>query len=131
MSIGYEIKCHWHDFPCDSDLYCDLCKHQPTVEDKKNGKAPAVHICWMRDYDGGTFPECPSCGEMPYSLERCVFCGQRFLPDAIVEEWSKPPEAVYEDCPACGGKGTLIGTRARCNGHFHGHCTVCGCAVME
>lgn len=23
-------------------------------------------------------PQCPYCGEMPYSLEQCVFCGQRF-----------------------------------------------------
>ena len=24
-------------------------------------------------------PKCPHCGEMPYSLEQCQFCGQRFL----------------------------------------------------
>ena len=24
-------------------------------------------------------PECPYCGEMPYSLEQCQFCGQRFI----------------------------------------------------
>ena len=24
-------------------------------------------------------PICPSCGEMPYSFEQCVFCGQRFI----------------------------------------------------
>jgi hypothetical protein len=23
-------------------------------------------------------PVCPICGEMPYSVEQCVFCGQRF-----------------------------------------------------
>lgn len=65
------------------------------------------------------------------SLERCVFCGQRFLPDALTEEWSKPPEEVRMDCPSCGGKSTMVGARARSNGHFHGQCTVCGCVVME
>lgn len=30
------------------------------------------------DYFGD--PKCPHCGEMPYSYERCQFCGQRFLP---------------------------------------------------
>ena len=24
-------------------------------------------------------PKCPHCGEMPYSLKQCQFCGQRFL----------------------------------------------------
>ena len=24
-------------------------------------------------------PICPSCGEMPYSFNQCVFCGQRFI----------------------------------------------------
>lgn len=24
-------------------------------------------------------PECPYCGEMPYSLRQCCFCGQRFI----------------------------------------------------
>ena len=24
-------------------------------------------------------PRCPHCGEMPYSLKQCQFCGQRFL----------------------------------------------------
>lgn len=23
-------------------------------------------------------PRCPHCGEMPYSIKQCVFCGQRF-----------------------------------------------------
>ena len=92
---------------------------------------PKVHIRWAEDYWSGRYPECPSCGNMPYSLERCVFCGQRFLPDALTEEWSKPPEEVRMDCPSCGGKSTMVGARARSNGHFHGQCTVCGCVVME
>ena len=37
----------------------------------------------------------------------------------------------YPECPSCGGKSTMVGARARSNGHFHGQCTVCGCVVME
>lgn len=31
-------------------------------------------------------PVCPRCGEMPYSLDQCVFCGQRFIDEAEVVE---------------------------------------------
>ena len=109
----------------------EIVKMGMMFEDKENGKAEPVHIRWAEDYWSGRYPECPSCGNMPYSLERCVFCGQRFLPDALTEEWSKPPEEVRMDCPSCGGKSTMVGARARSNGHFHGQCTVCGCVVME
>jgi len=34
-------------------------------------------------------PECPRCGEMPYSNEQCVFCGQRFSPENNLEN---PPK---------------------------------------
>lgn len=27
----------------------------------------------------GMIPECPICGEMPYSTEQCYWCGQRFV----------------------------------------------------
>lgn len=37
-----------------------------------------VKLNWVRDW-GGLVPECPHCGEMPYSLTECVFCGQKFL----------------------------------------------------
>lgn len=124
--------CHWdNSLICKKQFRCDGCKHQPADEDKENGRAEPVHIRWAEDWDGSKAPECPSCGRMPYSLERCLFCGQKFLPDATVEEWSKPPEEVRMDCFNCGGKGTLVGTRARTNGHFHGQCTACGCVVVE
>jgi hypothetical protein len=126
------MYCHWDKgLVCKKEFYCDTCEHQPAADDKENGKAEPVHIRWAEDYWSGRYPECPSCGNMPYSLERCVFCGQRFLPDALTEEWSKPPEEVRMDCPSCGGKSTMVGARARSNGHFHGQCTVCGCVVME
>lgn len=126
------MYCHWgKGLVCKKEFYCDTCEHQPAADDKENGKAEPVHIRWAEDYWSGRYPECPSCGNMPYSLERCVFCGQRFLPDALTEEWSKPPEEVRMDCPSCGGKSTMVGARARSNGHFHGRCTACGCVVME
>lgn len=44
-----------------------------------------VPINWIDRYNGLTDtitshiePRCPRCGEMPYSIEQCVFCGQRF-----------------------------------------------------
>lgn len=124
--------CHWNKrLVCKKDFHCDTCKHQLAADDKENGKAEPVQLRWTEDYDGGRVPECPSCGNMPYSLERCIFCGQRFLPDALTKEWSKPPEEVRMDCPSCGGENTLVGARALSNGHFHGRCTACGCVVME
>ena len=107
--------CHWNKrLVCKKGFYCDTCKHQLAADDKENGKAEPVQL-----------------RNMPYSLERCIFCGQRFLPDALTKEWSKPPEEVRMDCPSCGGENTLVGARARSNGHFHGRCTACGCVVME
>ena len=124
--------CHWDkNLVCKKRFNCDGCKHQPADDDKENGKAEPVHIRWVEDYDGSKIPECPSCGEMPHSLDRCIFCGQKFLPDETTEKWSEPPEEVRMDCLCCGGKGTLVGTRAKSNGHFHGQCTACGCVVME
>lgn len=126
------MYCHWNKrLVCKNGFYCDACKYQPAADDKENGKAEPVQLRWTEDYYSGRVPECPSCGQMPYSLERCIFCGQKFLPDALTEELSKPPEEVRMDCPSCGGENTLVGARARSNGHFHGQCTACGCVVME
>ena len=40
-------------------------------------------------------------------------------------------EDEHMDCPCCGGHDTMVGTRARTSGHFHGRCTQCGARVME
>lgn len=49
------------------------------------GLRKPLPLKWVPHYDCQTDtyvpagePECPHCGEMPYSTERCVFCGQRF-----------------------------------------------------
>ena len=125
--------CHWdEDLKCDHEFLCEECEHQPAPEDKPNGKAEPVMIKWLVDYDGGLYPKCPACDDMPYDLERCIFCGQRFIQDdPVLQEYAKPAEEVRLDCPCCGGKETMVGARAKSNGHFHGHCIQCGCRVME
>ena len=86
----------------------------------------------MRDVivKGGD-PVCPHCGEMPYSYERCVFCGQRFVQDEKTEEMSQLPEEESTDCLFCGGKETMKGYRTKINGHFHGKCEKCGAVMMS
>ena len=111
--------------------YCEGCKHNPPPEEKQNGKNAPVSLIWVQDYDGSTFPKCPSCGEMPYDLHTCFFCGQKFLGDETVDEWEKPPEVEAIQCPVCGAKDGLEGTRAKSNGHFHGVCKFCGTRIMD
>ena len=38
-------------------------------------------------------PRCPYCGEMPYSTEECVFCGQRFTEESAMQG-NLPPEPI-------------------------------------
>jgi hypothetical protein len=51
-----------------------------------NSRRQPVAIEWQDSYNCYTdsiekdrYPLCPRCGEMPYSVEQCVFCGQRFI----------------------------------------------------
>lgn len=129
--VNMESPCHWHpEIKCRNSKDCFHCEHQPTDDEKKNGKAKPMHILWNKCAIGA-FPECPACGEMPYSYERCIFCGQKFLSDKMVEKMKKPDEEVRGNCPVCGGKNTMVGVRARSNGHFHGCCEKCGCRLIE
>lgn len=80
-------------------------------------------------FDGyGNIPECPVCHEMPYSTEQCYWCGQRFIQDEEVEEYTQP-NIVEIKCFICGGK--MVGTKSKYNGHFHGQCLDCGAIIME
>lgn len=126
------IKCIWNqNLVCEKGRSCDACEYQPAADKKKNGKNAPVKIKWQEDYSG-TYPVCPSCGEMPYSTERCVFCGQKFLQkDQAAQEFNQPTSEERMDCFLCGGKNTMVGHRARCNGHFHGYCENCGAKVIE
>lgn len=45
-------------------------------------------LIWNADADAGYLePECPNCGEVPYSESVCYFCGQRFTDEAQDEIW--------------------------------------------
>lgn len=50
---------------------------------------------------------------------------------SLADAWKEPPKEERMDCIMCGGKNTLVGHRARVNGHFHGKCEQCGCKIME
>ena len=128
---NFERKCYWKDIKCENGFFCDHCDHQPAPEEKANGKKTPVKIGWAEEFGGGVYPKCPACGEMPYSTERCVFCGQRFIQDEKVKEFNEPMPEERMDCLICGGKGTIVGQRARTNGHFHGRCANCGAVMME
>lgn len=130
-----EVKfpCHFkNDHICKNGFNCFGCELNPPDDEKKNGKAAPVLIGWEPDYFGGGmgFPMCPSCGEMPYSTERCLFCGQRFIQDdEKLKAFNEPAPEETMTCLICGGK--VIGHRTKCNGHFHGVCEKCGGRVME
>ena len=80
-------------------------------------------------FDGfGYIPMCPICGEPPYSYTQCHWCGQQFIQDEDVLEYSKP-DVAERKCYHCGG--TIIGTRSKYNGHFHGSCPECGAIIVE
>ena len=83
--FAHERPCHWdRERTCYRKYLCEGCEHQPKDEDKVNGKADPLPIKWVPGYFGGLVPECPVCGELPYRLDRCIFCGQRFTQDEEV-----------------------------------------------
>lgn len=80
-------------------------------------------------FDGfGNIPECPVCHEIPYSLEQCHWCGQRFIRDEAVERYSTPRTEPMI-CPHCAEIGEAHVSSY--NGHRHFRCEHCGCVVME
>lgn len=80
-------------------------------------------------YDGfGWIPECPVCGEMPHSMTQCHWCGQRYIQDDDVREYSKLNTELME-CPNCHEIGEAH--ISKYSGHRRFHCEKCGCTVME
>ena len=80
-------------------------------------------------YDGyGNIPECPICGEMPYSTEQCYWCGQRFIQDEEVAEYATP-KLIDWTCSNCGtvGKASV----SKYNGHKSFRCEKCGMSFIE
>lgn len=111
-------------------------QHQDDIEKRRNelwavyAEKPPIKLEF--EFDGyGTIPKCPACGEMPYSTEQCYWCGQRYIQDLEVEAYCDPGPEIRLDCPSCGGHETLVGRRAKYNGHFHGQCEKCGAVVVE
>ena len=137
----YDIDMHPDDKACVH--YWDKAEedeikrlHEEDIENRRKElwaiyeKRDPVKLPIVIDEFGGRIPECPICGEMPYSTEQCHFCGQRFIQDKEIEEYNKPDEWL-EDCPSCGGKKTMKIGRAKYNGHKHGSCSACGMSWME
>ena len=75
----------------------------------------------------GMIPECPICGEMPYSTEQCHWCGQRFIQDKEIEEYEKPLTKEVT-CFSCGRK--VMANVSKYNGHISYHCQ-CGTSFIE
>lgn len=134
----YKVDKYPEDIACDE--YWDRAEHE-AEERKRNEEVEAKRKKMWSIYankppvklpivfDGyGMIPECPICGEMPYSTEQCHWCGQRFIQDKEVEEYNKPDECEFE-CFVCGGK--IKGVRSKYNGHFHGKCEKCGLTIIE
>lgn len=93
-----------------------------TYSIRKPVKLPIVN-------DGfGEIPECPICGEMPYSTEQCHWCGQRFILDEEVENYLKPLTKKMK-CFSC--DADVVAKVSRYNGHIHYRCEKCGCRVMS
>lgn len=130
--LGLKFKCHFRTgMICPKNMMCENCEYQPEPNEKKNGKNEPVNIIWQEISEGVKEPVCPSCREYPYSLKRCLFCGQKFLTDDITKQWNKPSKEVRTDCIVCGGKNTMVGNRAKSNGHLHAICEKCGARMME
>ncbi len=90
--------------------------------DKEPVKLPII-------FDGyGTIPECPVCGEMPYSTEQCHWCGQHFIQDEETTDYAKP-ETKELSCFRCGEK--VIANISKYNGHISYQCSHCGISIME
>ena len=75
-----------------------------------------------------SIPECPICGEMPYSTEQCHWCGQRFVQDEEIEEYAKPLTENGK-CISCGSD--VVIHISKYNGHKRFHCDKCGCSVIQ
>ena len=76
----------------------------------------------------GMIPECPVCGEKPYSTEQCHWCGQRFIQDDDIKEYVKPVTKKMK-CISCGAD--VIANVSKYNGHIRYRCAKCGASVMS
>lgn len=91
-----KLFCHWNtDIECKSGYSRNDCEFQPADDDKPHGKDEPKELLWRLTYDDSFEPVCPSCGEMPYSLDRCIFCGQK-----LISKRELPPPEIIGAHPA-------------------------------
>lgn len=128
----YQKSCHWDkDRICENSFYCGMCEFQPADDDKPNGKNEPKHIKWVVEY-GMTVPYCSSCGEMAYSTERCVFCGQKLLPTEnphkpeITIKGGKEDEDGTIRCEKCGSDNLKMVSHED-GRNFYGYTYRCEC----
>lgn len=93
-----------------------------------NEKNDPVRLKLVNDGEG-IIPECPVCGEMPYSTKQCYWCGQKFIQTDEVQEYAKPKKRKVE-CFVCGSTN-CIETISNYNSHKHIYCQDCGMLIME
>lgn len=128
----YKLTCNWDENrECTNGMFCGICEFQPNDDDKPNGRKEPIHFRWQNDY-GIVVPYCPSCGEMAYSTERCVFCGQRFLPTENPHKPERTTIGGYFDkngilrCSACGSDALALLSHED-GADFFGYTYVCSC----
>ncbi len=63
-------------------------------------------------------------------MGRCPFCGQLYELDEEGRKKAEPNQEETLTCPKC-KQDTMVGRRAKSNGHFHGRYTNCGCVILE
>ena len=122
-------KHYWDRDICETikDIHEQLQEEARLKRWAENESKPPVKLPIV--FDGyGMIPECPNCGEMPYSTEQCYFCGIRFKQTDEVKEYATPI-LVDMKCPICGEVGNA--NKSRYNGHRHFKCEKCGCVMME
>lgn len=107
----------------------------------KRFRAPVETVTWEKGYgdeNGVGNPICPECGNLAYGLDevdaegvgRCPICGQRYQLDEEDKKKMEPNPEETRICMMC-HQNTMVGRRAKSNGHFHGKCTNCGCVIVE
>ena len=108
-------------------------EHEDAVEKRRAelwavyAQREPVKLPIVEDY-GGRIPQCPVCGEMPYSTEQCHWCGQRFIQDEEVTEYAAP-KTIEWMCSNCGTLGRA--SISKYNGHKSFKCENCGFAFIE
>lgn len=135
---GWQLPIHVEDRACVD--YWDNAEHERSEREHEEAVEKRRQELWdiysLRDPvklpiadDGyGRVPKCPTCGEMPYDLEQCHWCGQLFIQDEEVTEYGTPKLIDYK-CPQCGTMGKA--NVSKVNGHKHFCCEKCGMAFME